>query len=224
MKAGDIVATTGNRFIQTATVSQWSHVALAVNEYDVIEAIPNKVVIRPLSECITGSKSSYIFERPSELDEAEKHALIQHARNLEKQNLEYNKLRAGYSGLPHVLLNIFFLLGLINLLLAIIAYFTLSDISSSYRFLLFSLISIFLGLPLSRLSGMTKQVNECLERINAPEWLKNNVRDQFCSQLVEDIDRKISPSFSKAIKSKYEARPKDVVYACEKQGWIKRKI
>lgn len=224
MKAGDIVATTGNRLIQASTISRWSHVALAIDENNVIEAISCGVVIRPLSECTKKSKSSFIFERPSKLDAEEYAKLISYAEDLKKQGLKYNWLRAGYSGLPHILKNIFIFLAAINLIGAAISFFIYGDINASYTMLLLSVISTFLGIPLSKLTGMTNQVNKWLDRINAPAWLKNNVKDQFCSQLVLDVDKKISPSFSGLVRTEHEPRPKDVVYACEKQKWKKIKI
>ncbi|MFN3016183.1 hypothetical protein ACK1CN_09565 [Vibrio coralliilyticus] len=224
MKAGDIVATTGNRFIQASTVSRWSHVALAIDEDRVVEAIPNKVVIRPLKDCISTAKTSYLFERPSELSTEEKEALIKHVSSLEKQGLNYCKLRAGYSGVPYILKNFFCTLAIIQLLGAGAVFFFWDDIDNSYPLLLLAVISVFIGLPLSNLAGMTKQNNEWLERIGAPKWLKNNTKDQFCSQLVEEIDKKISPSFSLAIKADFESRPKDVVYACERLRWNKKNI
>lgn len=224
MKAGDIVATTGNRFIQASTMSRWSHVAIAIDDKNVVEAIPSGVVIRSLSKCTEKSKSAYLFERPSELNPEEKEHLNNYAEYLKDQGLKYNWLRAGYSGLPHVLRNGFCFFAAIMLIGASVSFFICGDMNSSYPLLLLSVISIFVGLPLSRLSGMTKQVNEWLDRINAPTWLKNNVKDQYCSQLVLDVDKKISPNFSGLVQFTYEPRPKDVVYACERQGWAKTKI
>jgi len=224
MKAGDIVATTGNRFIQASTISRWSHVAIAIDDENVVEAIPSGVVIRSLSKCMEKSKSAYLFERPSELESEEKKHLIKYAEYLKDQGLTYNWLRAGYSGLPHALINGFCFLAAVTLIGASVSFFIWDDMKSSYPLLLLSVISIFVGLPLSWLSGMTKQVNKWLDRINAPAWLKNNVKDQYCSQLVLDVDKKISPSFSGLVQSRYEPRPKDVAYACERQGWAKTKI
>lgn len=224
MKAGDIVATTGNRFIQASTISRWSHVAIAIDDENVIEAIPSGVVIRPLRECTEKSKNAYLFERPLELDSGERQHLKKYAESLKDQQLKYNWLRAGYSGVPHVLRNMFCFLAAVTLGMACASFFIWDDMQSSYPYFLLSVISIFVGLPLSKLSGNTKQANEWLDRINAPAWLKNNVKDQYCSQLVLDVDKEISPSFSGLVQSMYEPRPKDVVYACERQGWAKQQL
>ncbi|WP_162816455.1 hypothetical protein [Halomonas sp. BN3-1] len=222
MKAGDIIATTGNRFVQVSTISRWSHVAIAIDDKNVVEAIPSGVVIRTLSECTEKSKSAYLFERPSELKPEEQKNLKNHAKCLKNQGLKYNLLRAGYAGLPHLLWNAFCFLSVVTFIGGIVTLSVIDDMEIAVCFFLLTVISIFIGLPLSRLSGMPNQVNEWLDRNNAPAWLKNNVKDQYCSQLVVNVDREVSPSFSVLVQSKYEARPKDVVSACKRQGWKKK--
>jgi len=221
MKAGDIVATTGNRFIQLTTVSRWSHVAIAIDENNVLEATPAGVIIRTLDQCVAEAKAAYVFERPKNLalgDDA-RGDLKKRAIELSSEGRRYSFWRAGYSGLTHIFRNIFIGFALILFSMSLFLFFYQGDIKNSYAFLLLSLVALVFGLPLSITTGMTRQFNEWLESLDAPSWLGNSLKKQYCSQLVFDIDQSMSSRFLDRESTLYELRPKDVVNACMRQKW-----
>jgi hypothetical protein len=98
-------------------------------------------------------------------------------------------------------------------------FFYQGDMKNSYAFLLLSLVALVFGLPLSITTGMTRQFNEWLESWDAPSWLGNSLKKQYCSQLVFDIDQSMSSRFLDRESTLYELRPKDVVNACMRQKW-----
>ncbi|AVF66074.1 MULTISPECIES: hypothetical protein [Vibrio harveyi group] len=229
MKPGDILATTGNKFIQISTISRWSHVGIYLDKDTILEATPGKVGKRNIKESLSSAQSATCLERPIPLDSTQQQALWDLANKIDSDNLKYAWLRAGYSGMPQFLRNILISISVLSLLLSLYVCISFGFRNELWALLSISLISVFIGLPIAKLTGKTKQVNECIESAEIKysknlSFLKTNLKPQYCSQLVYEVDQKILPSFSNDCTNVQELRPKDVVIACEKQGWLKTKV
>lgn len=219
MKSGDIVAVSKNPIIKLATFSTWSHVAIALDDKYVLEALPIKGVVKnTLADCV-GSSKHRIYQRPEPLTEEQKSTLSSLSQEMISSNLPYSWHRAGYSGLVYIFRNIFLAFSIFGVIASVILFFFLEDMHRSYAFLLISVVATFIGLPLSKLSGMTKQINSKLKQWNAPNFLMTNMDPQYCSQLVEEVDEKIGGNISRVMKRESELRPIDIIAACEIMEW-----
>lgn len=81
------------------------------------------------------------------------------------KNIKYGTLRAAYSGAPHTLTNMFNALALILLPSSCISFFLFDDLKNSYPLLLFSVISVFIGIPIAESMGTVRNTNRFLKNV-----------------------------------------------------------
>ena len=216
MKAGDVVALKGSWFVMLATVSYTSHVAIAIDENNVIEAVPSGIRVRTLATCIADAKEAHLYSAPDVFTKEQMEEIKIFSKKLEMEGVGYSFTRAGYSGLKYILRNFFVLLTFVNVILALI--YGEADV-----FWWLAAASFFLGLPLSYLVGMTLCVNKMIDNFKLPDCFKTGTKKRFCSSLVLEIDEKFFKSIKVASKIT-EPRPKDIVAACRRAGWKERKL
>ncbi|OQU11014.1 YiiX/YebB-like N1pC/P60 family cysteine hydrolase, partial [Vibrio parahaemolyticus] len=232
IEAGDVIVTSGNIFLWVATGSKWSHVAMAINSHEVIEAIPEEgVTIRTIKNCVSGSKEAYVYQRPQSQENYEKKLQESIGDFLGKK---YNYRRALYSGITNPIRNV----SIFTILLSMVGYY----LSSVYLpeltydvpllgyyllteiFLTIIILSIVVTIPMAYLAGMSQFFYKVSTKLGLPKLLVNNMTDQFCSQLVEELDDKIGGELSFKKRRFFESRPKDIVKILDALGWEKVKI
>ncbi|MBO9492375.1 hypothetical protein J7384_18580 [Endozoicomonas sp. G2_1] len=224
MKAGDIIATKNNKFIKFATFGTWSHVGIALNEQEILEATPDGIKPINIDEILERDKELLLLERPVALSEKQIDILNNKSTELINRKLKYGHLRAAYSGAPHIFHNIFTFLSLLCLSGAIFLYYLNESVEHSYTLLLLSVFSNFVGIPFAKSTGTVRQTNKFLEKINAPKFLLTDLDKMFCSQVVEDLDKHIGGNISILLGRSHELRPKDIVIACEELEWKSKNI
>ncbi|MDH6015628.1 hypothetical protein [Vibrio splendidus] len=223
MKAGDILASKNNTFIKVATLSSWTHVGIAISDTDIFEATPDGVKPIKFEDMLERDNELLLLERPKTLSDKQLETLKNSADVLEKKELKYGFFRAAISGAPRLFHNIFTALSLILLLGATLSFFFNETIEYSYPLLLLSVISQFVGIPLAKSTGTVRKTNKLLEKMGAPKFLLTDLNKMFCSQIVEDLDKKIDGNLSLSLGFSHELRPKDIVIACEELDWNKIK-
>jgi hypothetical protein len=224
MKAGDIVATKNNKFIKIVTFGSWSHVGIALNEEDILEATPDGVKPIKIDKMLERDKEILLFERPIALSEEQVKLLNSKSEELIKRKLKYGFLRAAYSGAPHIFHNMFTLLSFIFLIGSAVSYYMFESIEHSYPFLLLFAFTNFICIPFAKSTGTIRRTNEFLKKINAPKFLLTDLDKMFCSQVVEDLDKKIGGNISILLGRSHELRPKDIVIACKELEWDEKNI
>lgn len=217
MKAGDIIAISSNKWIKWATVSKWTHIAIAISDELVVEVLfkPNKVRVIKLEECIKNAKEAMLFKRSEALDMEKQKLLSSYVDKLATLHSPYGFGRMFYAGLIPFFRNLF----------GILAFFAmfLTYLTHRSEIVLFAILFAAF-FPLSYLIqkfASRKDFLDKLRKLYIPEKWIEDLPGQFCSQLVVDLDAVIGGELHKKIMITHEPRPKDVVDACLKLGYEK---
>ncbi len=276
IRCGDVLATTtNNHIIRFGTRSKFTHVALALSQNEIFEATMigskgekkiSKIHVDKLDSFLKRSNDLarktgnspvviYHYKRPAELSTEMCKELAKRCQNKAQKPRKYGILRALLSALQNPIT---------MLILTYFIYFsgslyftgfknvgTIPIIPTSIIFWIGAIFIAFIALLLNKPFG---QINSSLSPgkskiLNSiKNFLMENANVEFCSQSITEIDRAVSPSFSKYInpinifgiiqkempkRYKYlcwhrEPAPVDVIKACDKacklDGWIKVEI
>lgn len=277
IKCGDVLATTThNRFIRFGTRSKFTHVALAVSQDEIFEATiigskghkkKSKIHVDKLDNFLnrsidlarkTGKSPAviYHYKRPLVLNENMRVELAQSCQKKAMTSMEYGILRATLSALmnPTTMLIVICAIYVSGKLyfngLKNIGTILVTPLLNPYWYvaiLTAFIIALLFNKPYGAINkSLTPGKCKALNLIKT--FLRENVRVEFCSQSISDIDRDISASFSKYINPinffridqnthprlhEYlcwhrEPAPVDVIKACDKackqDGWVKVEI
>lgn len=236
MKAGDIVALSNNYFIMATTISRYSHVAIAADESYVYETTVGGVRRVTLEKCIAGARHAYIFSAPRQFPEDDIALMAECFKNEQHSGDQYSFVRSGYAGFQSIVDAWVFIitLGLVSW----------SWWTGTTQYLFFA-IGCLLFYPLDRLAKKCAR-HHCLKKLSAAfrrktqdlpakycvvKWasvlvhkLTRDLPNKFCSQTVVDLDARAGGMLFKNIFKAHEARPCDVVQACENMGYKRTKL
>lgn len=245
VKAGDIFATRSRTLssicIRIATQSQWSHVAIALDEAHVLEAvkrgdpsIDEGRFVRKLSlDGFLRDKSKVLLmERPHPLSEEEKQRL--HAfSDAQRGASRYTKLHAGLSAVPTII---------VAGSCAVTVYASYKWWTAPFHAGTFSWSLLVTGLLAglsfgaltmygllfivwsSRIQWGIKATEQLLRRCSLGTWFVEDKCQMFCSKLVALVDNVLGGQMSTEIPFPDEAQPKHIVWACKKLVWESRKL
>lgn len=204
LKTGDIIAVSANKLIKLATLSDVSHVAIALNDEKVIEILPSGVRKVSLQKCISDCTAAILYERPMHL--APLDAAILEEEYQKHNSAKYSFIRMLYSGYIPIARNFFHVAVLISLIYIFsfnaFEYLPISILLAAYS-------------PIVWLIQKACSYKSFLEWLKIPKWLIEDLPGYFCSSLVVDFDTKAKGVIALHIIKNHEPRPNDVVKACE---------
>lgn len=234
VKAGDIVATQGasasSLFIRAATVSKWSHVGIAIDEDEILEAVKNsdssvdsqhQVRVVPVSTFVADKSLLLHCIRPEILSGYQ----LAHLKSF--ANSSSGK---GYTKMHAVFTAIIPLTKVIFSLLAIFSTVNLwNDIPQSGRGTNFFVSALFINGIIyisyllltwsSRCEWGVKTAESIFRKCGWGNWLVERKYEMFCSRLVLLADKEVGGQIDVHTTNEYEVQPKHIVDACKRLGW-----
>lgn len=221
MKPGDLLVSSANTWtswgIRLGTVSTISHVAMAISSNSVIESTPGGTYPKSLTDFLQDNSKVFLLARPTALTPQEESLLRTSAIGIQRPG--YNLPRSLTSGVVRFgfwVWLVSFLFGNINLIFAKSApWFVVVAYNLAVCFLL--LVIYMCARP--------ERFNRAIDKLHLPKFMKTDVEQHFCSQLVFELDKIIQGDLSKIPGPWHELRPKDVErIALKDLGYTRRKL
>jgi len=238
IKAGDVFAsrsrTPQSLFIRIATLSLWSHIAIALDERFVLEATkrgkggdPQEPEINATPIDVFLSKQSAVLHlsRPKPLSRADSERLREF--QLEQRANRYTSFHAALTALlPLTLLmcSCIAIIQVYDLWAAPIQEGKFSSPHLASGLVITALVygPVFVILS-SRIGWGEKAVERLFERAAVGRIVVEQKHAMFCSKLVILADQRIGGDLGNAISYAQDAQPKHIVRACRTLGWKQRR-
>jgi len=206
LKAGDVVGLSSNIIIKVATLDNCTHVAIAINESEVVEILTSGLRRVSLEKCVEGCSGAFLYERPDNLPKLEAEVLESEYKRLKADEVKYSFPRMLYSGYLPISRNFFYGAALVWLVLM---YFL-----GAINYMPLAAMFLLYPLTLYLLPHLRPKI-KALERFRCLKWFVKDFSGEFCSSLVVYLDSKAGGTISTQIKRSHEPRPNDVVRACK---------
>lgn len=235
MEAGDIIAIKGNSnsapLIKIFTFSKWTHVGVAVNSTQILDAIPSKkdeeradVDLVSKADFIKDAEKVIHFKREPPLTAEQKERLAEFAEYAKTKN--YTRTHAGFTlYLPviFILLTIFFSSLIFSLFSSILVSDNMESIGV-YSIGIIVIALIWLGVFKlykwsTRVKWKVKEVEILFQKTKYGSWVVAKKYDMFCSKLVLLAEQAIDGELCAHLPNEDEIHPKHIVNACIKVKW-----
>lgn len=198
-----------------ATLSRYTHVAIAADEKNVYEATLGGVREVSLSTCIGEVSRAWILASPKEYADNDAERLKLEFLTQKESGCKYSYFRSFFAGLEAIANAWFYIISTL-----IIAWAWLYDETA---FLPVSLI-LLAYFPIVRKVKLLARSQVIKNNRFIPQRFTQDIPDKFCSQLVVDLESKINGFILKNIQRPHEPRPCDVVEACIIAGYKRTRI
>lgn len=234
VKAGDVFAsrsrTPQSLFIRIATLSLWSHIAIALDEGFVLEATkcgkgggPQEPEINATPIDVFLSKQSAVLHlsRPKPLSRADSERLYEF--RLEQSANRYTSFHAALTALLPLALLVCTCIAVTQVYYLWAepiqeGKFSFSHLASGLVIAALIYGPVFVILS-SRISWGEKAVERLFERTALGRIVVEQKHAMFCSKLVTLADQRIGGDLGDAISYAQDAQPKHIVRACRTLGW-----
>jgi hypothetical protein len=236
LEAGDIIAIKGNSnsapLIKIFTFSKWTHVGIAVNSTQILDAIPSKeyeeradVDLVNKADFIKDAEKVIHFKRQPSLTTDQKKRLDEFVKYAKTK--KYTRTHAaGTLSLPfyNILLTIFFipfiaLMSLTALYDADLSENVFMHVTKIVTVLVIWIVFFKFVKWSSGNKWKVKEVEFFFQKAKFGSWLVAKKYDMFCSKLVLLAEQAIGGELSPLLPNEDETQPKHIVRACEKLKW-----
>ncbi len=236
MKAGDIVVSRRiapmSLVIQVITGSRWSHVAIATDSCNVLEAVKVRKFFRrqgdevrevPLADFLRANGEVVCFVRPESLTVVDVETRLLEFKKTVVGIKNYTWLHAGLTALGRFLWICF------SIFLPWVAFDMRGAFPGDhFTYVIFMVaITIFIGVPLAVLTwsfrvkwGVAK-VEKFYRRFRLGRYMIAVKYSAFCSRLVLWADDALSGPLSALCPADDEVLPKHIAFACQVLKWDK---
>ncbi|MFM0647265.1 hypothetical protein PQR14_23325 [Paraburkholderia bryophila] len=233
IKAGDIILTrsdtASSKIIRYLTGSKWSHVGIAVDEFNILEAVPAgksgidstpDVRVIPISEFKEGKSAALHFSRPGHMTHNQLTKLKDFS--ISKIGKKYTLMHAGLTTFSPLVKYIFFIIAICSMvdvfLLSTPGHWTTSILASMSVGAIVLFFWFIMDRSIKSEWGIEWTEN-FFRKFSAGNWLVEQKHQFSCSKLVLMVDTEIGGHLHLHSPGKYDVQPGHIAKACKNMNW-----